>query len=254
MEEIIAVVFDRELKAIEGFRILRELDHNNEISLYEAQVISKGSGGAVRAVEDADRLYLPLVGGSVVLGGLIGLLGGPLGVIGGASVGGIIGSAGDLKEEGVTEDFVHDVKLALAPDTAAIVADLEEWVTGAVDTRMKKLGGVVLRRARDVVEKSQEEIDAAEHRAEMERLKAEQAQVRGEDRAKIDARIGHLRAKLESVIERKRIKMQLRRQEREAKIRALEAQARQTQGEIRRRQEARIAELRQRYAAKTNAG
>lgn len=48
--------------------------------------------------------------------------------------------------------------------------------------------------------------------------------------------------------------MQLRQQQREAKIRALLAKADKADGEIRRRQEARIAELRRDYEEKPALG
>jgi len=254
MEEIIVVVFDSELRALEGLKILRELDHDNEITLYQAQAVSKGTGGAVRVMEDVDTQRLPLIGGTGLVGALIGVLGGPLGVIAGASVGGLVGSLGDLKEEGIDEKFFDDVKLALAPDKSAIIADIEQWVE-SVDTRMRQIGGVVLRHhVRNVVELSEKDFDADAHRAEMEQLQAERTQARAGRLAAIDARIDHLRAKIENSIEHRRAKAQLRRQEREARIKALESKAAASQGEIRRRQQARVAELRRDYSLKTNAG
>jgi hypothetical protein len=88
----------------------------------------------------------------------------------------------------------------------------------------------------------------------MEQLKAERAQARADRLAKIDAKIDSLRTKLENAIERSRVKMQLRQREREARIETLKVKADQSQGEIRRRQEARIAEVRRDYAEKAAAG
>lgn len=255
MEEIIVVVCDSELQALEGLRILRELDRTNEISLYEAQVISKGSSGATRVLENVDTLRFPLIGGATTVGALIGLIAGPLGAVAGASLGGLLGSIGDLKEEGVTEEFVDDVKIALAPDKSAVVADIDVWLEKSLDTRLRQLGGVVLRRhLRDVVEQSEKDLDTATHHADVEQLKAEEAQVRADDLAKIDAKIDHLRARLENAIEGRRTKMQLRREQREAKIKALQEKAARSEGEIQRRQQARIAELRHDYSAKMKAG
>jgi hypothetical protein len=72
--------------------------------------------------------------------------------------------------------------------------------------------------------------------------------------ANIAAKIDHLRVKLERAIERKRSKMQLRRQQRDAKIQALQTKADQAEGETRRRQEDRIAELQRDYEEKEAAG
>jgi hypothetical protein len=154
---------------------------------------------------------------------------------------------------GLTDEFVDDVGRALTPDKAAVVADIaEEWLA-PLDTRMEGIGGVVFRRTLTVEKATQEDRDAAAHRADIEDLKVQRAQARTDELAEIDAKIDKLRAKLENAIERKRTKMRSRQQQREARIRALQAKADQADGEFRRRQEARIAELRRDYAEKASA-
>jgi predicted nuclease with TOPRIM domain len=129
-----------------------------------------------------------------------------------------------------------------------LVADISEERMTPLDVRMEQLGGVVFRRARTLVQNTEDDRDAAAHRADMEQLKAERAQARADRLAKIDAKIDNLRVKLENAIERKCVKMQMRQKQREAKIQALRAKADQSEGEIRGRQEARIADLRRDYA------
>lgn len=183
----------------------------------------------------------------------MGLLGGPAGLLIGAGAGVFIGSIVKLGHAGVTDEFVQDVTKAMTPGKAAVVADIaEDWVT-PVDTRMEELGGVIFRRARTEVRHLQHDRDAAAHRAEIEQLKAERAQARSDRLAKIDARIDSLRKKLEDALERERSNMLLRQKQREARIRALQAKADQSQGEIRQRLEARIAELRRDYEEKVIA-
>jgi len=250
MEKMIVVVFDNQRKGLEGWQILRDLDKAGEISLYEAKLVTKEPGGAVREIENADMLSFPMIAGSTLVGALVGLLGGPVGVFIGASGGALIGALSDAEEVGVTDEFVDDIKKALTPGKVGLVAEIdEEWVT-PLDTRMEQIGGVVFRRTRDIVKTTQDDRDAAAHQAEMERLKAERAQARSDRLAKIDAKIDHLRVKMENAIERKRVKMQLRQQQREAKIQALQAKAKQAHGDVRLRQEARIAELRREYREK----
>ena len=254
MEKLIVIVFDNQPKAFDGFEILQQLDREGEISVYEAQIVAKEPSGAVRLIDNPDNLAFPLIGGGTAVGALLGLLGGPVGALIGATAGALIGSIGDLEHAGVTDEFISDVTKALTPGKFAVVADIsEEWVT-PLDTRMEQIGGVVFRRARDLVKDTQDDRDAAAHRAEMEQLKAERAQARADRLTKIDAKIDSLRAKLENAIERKRIKMQLRQRERETQIQTLKAKADHSQGEIRRRQEDRIAEVRRDYVEKAAAG
>ena len=250
MEKMIVIVFDSEAKAFAGLRILRELDSEGDISLYDPQIVAKEPSGAVRMITNSDPSSLAMTAGGTAVGLLVGLLGGPAGVIVGAAAGALAGSIGDSEEAGVTDEFVNEISDALTPGKVAVVAEIAEESVTPLDTRMEQIGGVVLRRTRSLVETTQDDRDAAAHRAEMEQLKAERAQTRSDRLEKIDDRIDRLRAKLENALERKRIKMRLRQQQREAKIQALQAKADQAKGEVRRRQEARIAELRRDYADK----
>jgi uncharacterized membrane protein len=248
MEKMLVVVFENESKAVEGLEALWELDREGDISVYAEQIVAKEPSGAVRLIDNPDMSGLPMIGGGAVLGALVGLLGGPVGVVAGAAAGAVIGTIGDREELGVTDEFLNDVTTTLTQGKAALVADISEERVTPLDARMEEIGGVVFRRARTFVEDTQEDRDAAAHRAEIEELKAERAQARSDRLAKIDARIDHLRAKLEAAIERKRVKMQLRQQEREAKIQALQKRADQSEGAVRESQEARIADLRRDYA------
>jgi uncharacterized membrane protein len=151
-----------------------------------------------------------MIGGGTALGALVGLLGGPAGVLVGATAGAVIGTITDMEESGVTDEFVNDVTTTLSPGKAALVADISEERVTPLDARMEQIGGVVFRRARTLVQDTQDDRDTAAHRAEIEQLKAERAQARSDRLAKIDATIDHVRAKLEAAIERKRVKMQLR--------------------------------------------
>ena len=254
MEKMLVVVFDNEAKALEGLQVLRDLDSEGEISVYDRQLVAKEPGGAVRVIDSTEVARFAMIGGSTAVGGLIGLLGGPVGVIVGAAAGAMAGIMGSIVEEvresGVTDEFVHDVTTAMTPGKFAVVAEIaEDWVT-PLDTRMEDIGGLVFRRTRTFLETTEEDRDAAAHRAEMEQLKVERTQAKSDRLEKIDARIDSLRVKLENAIQRKRVKTQLRQQQREAKIQALQAKANQTQGANRRRQEARIADLRREYEDK----
>jgi uncharacterized membrane protein len=250
MEKLIVIVFDNEPKAQEGLKALLELNWEGEISVYEARIVAKEAGGGVRLINYRDMLTLPAVAGGTGVGALVGLLGGVPGVVVGATAGALIGAIGDAVDLGVTYEFVDDVTAAMTPGKVAVIADIvEEWVT-ALDTRMEGMGGLVFRRPYPLEKTTQDDLDVAAHRAEMEQLKLERAQARSGRLEKIDARIDHLRTKLENAIERKRVKMRVRQQQGDARIQALQTRAAQSEGEVRQRHEARIAELRRDYAEK----
>ena len=249
MDKLVVIVFDvDQAKAFEALRGLKQLDSDGEISLYRADIVVKTPEGLSRVTpREEDQRGIAWIGGGAAVGALIGLLGGPVGAAIGAGVGAVAGSIGDVESSGVTDEFVQDVLDALTPGKVAVIADLEEGWTTPLDVRMEELGGVVLRRARSVVKITQHDHDVAAHQAEVDQLKAERQQARADGIAKIDAKIDQARAKLEAAIERRRTNMRANEDERDARIKALEARARQAKGEIRRRQEARIVELRRDY-------
>ena len=254
MEKLIVIVFDDQTKADAGFETLRQLDRDGEISVYEAQIIAKEPGGGIRYIDDSNKLAFPVIGGTTAVGALVGVLGGPLGALIGGMAGGLIASIGDLVHLGVTDDFVNDVNTAMTAGKFAVVADVsEDWVT-PLDTRMEEIGGVVFRRTRSEVKRMHHDRDAAAHRAEMEQLKAERAQARSDRLAKIDAAIDALRKKLENAMERDHCKMLFQQNQRDARIEALKTKADQSEGEARRRLEARIAEVRRDYEERAAAG
>jgi uncharacterized membrane protein len=253
MEKLIVIVFENQTKAFAGFEALRQLDRDGEISVYEAQMIAKEPSGGIQYIDNTDKLAFPVIGGTSAVGVIVGLLGGPLGALLGGMAGGLIASIVDLEHSGVTDEFVNDVNAAMTPGKFAVVADIsEDWVT-PLDTEMEEIGGVVFRRARTEVKRMHHNRDAAAHRAEMEQLKAERAQARSERLGKIDAKVDALRKKLENALEGDRREMRSRQRQRDAKIEALQAKADQSQGEVRRRLEARIAEVRRDYEERASA-
>ena len=244
MEKLIVVIFDDEMKANAGFDALRQLDRDGEISVYEARMIAKELSGSIRFIDTTDELAFPVIAGATVVGAFVGLLGGPLGVVSGGMAGALISSIVHTAHLGMTDEFVNDVSTALVPGKFAVVADISEDRLTPLDTRMEETGGVVFRQPRSAVVDTHLGLDPAAHRAEMEQLKAERAQARSDRLVKIDARIEALRRKLEDALERDRRKMLLRQSQRDARIQALQVKADRAQGEVRRRLEARISELR----------
>jgi uncharacterized membrane protein len=244
VESLVVAVFDDRNAALAGLEALRQLDREAEISLFAAKLVVREPNGAVQLIEDPDDTDLSAIGANTTVGAFIGLLAGPIGLCAGAAAGALIAFGVELDRAGVTDEFVSDVSTALTPGKVAVVADvMEDWMT-PLNRRIEQIGGVIFRRTRTQVKHTQRNLDAAAHRAEMEQLKAERAKATSDRLAQIDARVDAVRKKLEDALERDRCKMLFRQNQRDARIQALKAKADQSQGEIRRRIEARIAEVR----------
>jgi uncharacterized membrane protein len=174
MDRMLVVVFDNEAKAYEGKRALLQLDSEGSISAYSYAVLAKQADGKATIKQGDDSGPLGTLANTAV-GSLVGLLGGPLGVAVGATTGALVGSAYDLNNARVGDDFIDDVNKQLGPNKVALIAEIEEDWTTPVDTRMEALGGNVYRRSLSEVKQTQHEENVAALKADVAQMKAEQA-------------------------------------------------------------------------------
>ena len=71
-------------------------------------------------------------------GALVGVLGGPAGVLIGATGGGLLGSISDLNNAGVGIEFADMVANKMDSGTAAVLAEVDEyWTTPSVRFRRR---------------------------------------------------------------------------------------------------------------------
>jgi len=246
MEKMLVVVFDNEPSTYEGSRSLNQLDAEGSITIHAESVIKKDANGRVSVMQAEGDFPVRTVGGTAI-GSLIGLLGGPVGLGIGAVAGALAGSIGDLYVAGVNADFLDDVSAALTPGKCAVVADIsEEWVTPA-DSRMEAVGGVVFRTPKTTVEDDQRARDVAGLKEEIAQLKAEHAQARDERKAKLQARIDALNAKLQEKLDQAKQRSEQIKGETEAKVQSLQERAAKAQGDARRAFDSRVAQIRGEY-------
>jgi len=146
MERMLVVVFEDEIKAYEASRALQSLDDENVIGVFGIAVVKKNREGASTAIKTHYVGPQNTIAATAV-GSLLGLLGGPVGVAVGAASGLVAGAANDKAKLRVASDFVTEVRNALTPGKTAVVAEIDEESTGAVDERMEVYGGTIFRRA-----------------------------------------------------------------------------------------------------------
>ncbi len=243
MEKMLVVVFDNETKAYEGFHALAELDKEGSISIHAETVIQKNNDGSVTVKRTETDFPIRTVSGTAI-GSLIGLLGGPVGLGIGAAFGAMAGLIGDYYVSDFDGAFLEDMSVALKPGKFAVVADIsEEWVT-PIDTRMEALGGVVFRTPRQYFEEERRAKDIAEAREEIERLRAEQARVSDERKAKIQARIDELNQKIQKQTEEAKQRSEQLKIETDAKLNALQKKAATAHGQTKEAIKDRITEIR----------
>jgi len=252
MERMVVVVFDNELKAYDGSRVLKELDAENSISIHAKAVIMKNADGKVEIKDEGDEFPIRTVSGTAI-GALVGLLGGPIGLGIGAVAGTFTGLILDMNRAGINAEFLDDVSNKLTPGKWAVIADIsEDWET-PLDTRMAALGGNVFRTTRQKVVTEQDAKDVAAMKADIAHLKAEQAKSKADQKVKIQAKIDKLNTKVHTKLEQAKQRSERRQAEVKAKIGALEKKASKAKGEPKAKIEARISELQELAKEASNA-
>jgi uncharacterized membrane protein len=255
MNKVIYVGFDTEAKAYEGARALRAMHREGTLSLYNDAVVVKEPDGTVAVRQQPDAEPIATVGG-MLTGGLIGLLGGPIGAAMGMGTGTLIGAAFDISREGIDHDFVEDVAAHLvAPGKAAVIAEIEESWQVPLDTRMEALGGTVIRKTPAEIEDAYFEREIQATQRDLTTLQAEKlAEVTAKETKKGAERAAKLQAKIDAakrkVAEQERAlaaKLQSVNEEGNERIALLEAQRKTASAESKAVLDRRLAEVRLDY-------
>ena len=250
MSKMLVVVFDEEAKAFEASRALIDLHREGSITAYAGAVIARDADGTISVKDEVDEGPIGTALG-MLTGALVGLIAGPEGMIIGAAMGSMIGVTADLINLGVGTDFVAEVADKLEPGKVAVVAEIQEYWTTPVDTRMEELGGTVIRRNRVDVEDEQIAREIAANQAEWEELKAEHKAASEERKAKLHAKVEAAKTKLAASGDRAKLKLALLKSESEAKSEALKKQAKHAREEHKAKLEQRKADMKADYARRS---
>ena len=195
-ENVIAVTFKDGSSAYEAMTQLKELDSQRQIQLEGAAVVVRDEAGHVEVKDEVgDESFEGTVGLGLV-GLIIGILGGPLGVLIGGATGVLIGSLFDLDDVDQTESALSDLAKSVTVGQTSLLAEVAEQGTEVIDSAMERLGGEVHRRTRDDVKA---EIAASEKAQRAAKLEARKELVKAKHekhKQEIDAKIAELKAKL----------------------------------------------------------
>src|SRR5262245_53988993 len=92
------VTFRAEDKAYEALSVLKQLDAQDRAKLMGAAVVTRGDDGHVIVKDDFSGEDYGATAGGGLIGLLVGILGGPLGVLLGGATGVLLGSLWDLDD------------------------------------------------------------------------------------------------------------------------------------------------------------
>ena len=189
---VIAVNFEADANAYEALTRLKELDSQKQIGLRGAAVVSREETGQIDVKDQVgdDQWTGTATGGLVGL--LIGILGGPFGVLIGGATGLLIGSLFDASDDDDTESVLAALSSSITVGHEALLAEVSEQSDEVIDSAMAELNGSVLRRAaadveaevaaaedaqREAKRKARKELLHARHEKHMEHIRAKIAEL-----------------------------------------------------------------------------
>jgi uncharacterized membrane protein len=194
---VIAVAFDEDSKAYEALTVLKELDSQKQLDLQGGAVVTRSEDGHVEVKDEvSDKRFSATASGGLI-GLVIGILGGPFGILILGTIGLLIGSLFDEQDADDTESVLSDLSKSVQVGHTSLLAEVGEQSPEVIDTAMERLGGTVLRRSVDDVEAEIAAAEKAQHeatkQARKELLKARHEAHKDEVHAKVE----ELKAKLE---------------------------------------------------------
>ena len=196
MESVLTVNFDDDTKAYAALTSLKQLDEQGQVKLGGAAVVLRSEDGHI---ETKDEVGDPDFAGTAtggVLGLIIGVLGGPLGVLIGGYTGLLIGSLFDMGEADDTESALTDVARSVRPGHPALIAVTTEQSPVVIDAAMTTIGGTVVRRSLDVVLSEIAAAEDAQRAAEREARKKLREEREAKAKDDVHAKIDELKAKV----------------------------------------------------------
>ncbi|MBV8079651.1 MAG: DUF1269 domain-containing protein [Actinobacteria bacterium] len=162
MKNVVVVKFSEPSKAYQALSLLKEGDASGRIRLESAAVVERTPDGVVRIPESADNVGFVGTASGSLIGMLVGVLGGPVGILLGWGAGALMGGTFDVDRAVASDEALSVLARAIPAGSTALIASVDEPAVEVVDGEMKNLDGEVTRQPVADVER---ELRAAEDAA-----------------------------------------------------------------------------------------
>jgi uncharacterized membrane protein len=194
---VITVTFADRANAFQALSELKGASFEGRVDVQAAGVVVRDENGRLDIAEGLDNEGGNRTWGGSLIGLLVGVIGGPIGMLFGWTTGLLIGGAFDIRRADRSETVLGEISRSIPVGGTALVAEVTEVAREVIDGEMAKLGGTVFRRDADLVldelETAEEAYEAAQKeadRAAKEQRKAERKQSADERKAKLKEKLG----------------------------------------------------------------
>lgn len=199
-DNVLVITFGEEPEndknAYQALTDLKQLDSQGQIKIAGGAVVTRDLDGRVDVKSEVGNDPYTGTAAGGVIGLLLGIIGGPLGVLLGGATGVMVGSLFDLDDVETTESVLGDISKQVHPTRTAVLAQVTEQSPEVIDTAMARLGGEVMRRS--VVDVEQEIAAAQEAQRKAKREARKELQQARLEKHKEDAhaKVEELKSKL----------------------------------------------------------
>jgi uncharacterized membrane protein len=199
-DNVLVVTFgehaDDDKNAYQALTDIKQLDSQGQIKVVGGAVVTRAADGRVEEKSEVGDVPYEGTASGGVIGLLLGIIGGPLGVLIGGSTGLLVGALFDIDDAETTESVLAEISKQVRPGRTAVLAQVTEPSAEVVDTAMASLGGEVMRRPVVEVEQEIAAAQEAQRKARHEARKGLQ-QARTEKRKEeAHAKVEELKSKL----------------------------------------------------------
>ena len=193
---VIAVSFEDDRNAYEALTSLKELDSQKRVGLGEAVVVERGQDGQLIEKDRVESTSLPATASGGLIGLLLGVIGGPVGMLVGGTYGLFAGSLFDLADISEADSALAAISGSTRVGHTALLAVVDERSSDVVDAAMAQVGGTVARRSVADVEAEIAAAESAQRKAKREARKELIRERDQHDKAAVQAKLEELKTKL----------------------------------------------------------
>ena len=163
MYNIVGALFTTESEAREAMAALSETPQINGTTIYQISLV-KRKEGVLKLCDNFSSEYLKsndaVKGG--LIGGLIGVLTGPVGLLLGDAAGALLGKAGEEDKKDESAALIEQAAKKLEEGDIALIALVDETDENVLDHAMVKFNTVIVRYDAEVISKELEEAEKME--------------------------------------------------------------------------------------------
>lgn len=139
---LIAISFDEPLLAQELLLAFARLAKRSAIDIEDAAIVAKDSDGKISLRQTRDVMPGQGAASGGWVGALIGIVGGPLGVLAGGALGAAAGGLfAKLRDVGIDDDHMREMGERLNRDSAALFVLLNDYDVTAIAMELRRFDG-----------------------------------------------------------------------------------------------------------------